>query len=253
MYIEKMKKSSHILSQIFLQLRDFIKPNISTEDIDEFCAKKIQEFNCISGALGYHGFPKNVCVSKNNVICHGISSKEDILKEGDIVSVDIALKHEDYYGDSCFTFNVGHISLKKELLIKATYETMWQAIKIIKPGITTGDLGFKMQSTAKKYGYNVIREFCGHGIGKQMHQDPYIPFYGYPNTGTTLEEGMCITIEPMVVEKSSKMRILEDNWTAITCDGGMAAQFEHTIHITNNGYEVLSYNFYDELNAQKKK
>ena len=241
--IDKMRFSGQNVASILESLNNFIKPGITTEDINEFCRIKISELNGVSGAFGYFGFPKHVCTSVNNVVCHGIPSKTEVLKIGDIISVDIAAKFNDYFGDSCFTYEVGEISNQAKKVKNTAYESMWNAIMEIKPGANIRTLGQTMEKTAKKQGFSTVKYFCGHGIGKNMHQDPQVPFYDDPYCDFILESGQFITIEPMINENGHAISILKDEWTAVTKDKGLSAQFEHTIAVIDGGFEVMTYNF----------
>jgi methionyl aminopeptidase len=245
-----MREAGKKVADIHNILNNFIKPGISTEDIDIFCVKHMKQLGCISGALNYHGFPKSVCISINNTVCHGICSKNEIIKDGDIVSVDIAMSYNGFFGDSCFTYIVQSTTNLRKSIVNAAYESMWNAISYIKPGICIRELGKIMENTAKKYKFNTVRDFCGHGIGSKMHMEPQVPFYNDIYANYILQTGDCITIEPMVVEKSYKLKILSDGWTAVTADGGDSAQFEHTIIVTKNGYEVTTFNDFDRKNQK---
>ena len=250
--IEKMKKAGKKVADLHDLLRNFIKPGISTQDIDEFCRLKMIEMNCISGAKGYQGFPKHVCTSINNVICHGVPNEREILKNGDMISVDIAMSFEGYFGDSCVNYLIGEVSEEKKHLSQVGYEAMWNAISIIKNGISTLELGRMMRKTAEKYGFSTTEDFCGHGIGQKMHDSPLVPFYPEPMYNKKLKTGDFITIEPMVT-KYSEAHIKEDGWTALTRAGEDAVQFEHTILILENGYEVMTFNGLDEEMGKIKK
>ncbi len=243
-----MKTVSNLAAHIIDLLHDFIKPGLSTEDINRYCHHKILELDSVPACLGYKGFPKAVCVSYNHIICHGISSEKCILNEGDIVSVDLVVQKNGYHGDTCFTYQVGNINRKNQYLIDAAYKSMWNAISIIKAGIFIGDLGYIMEHTAQQMNFNVVKDFCGHGIGKEMHTTPNIPFYGNKNTGEKLQSGQFITIEPMLTIGKSKNKILNDGWTAVTTSGENSAQFEHTIMVLENGFEVMTYNSFDKKN-----
>lgn len=247
---EAMKNAGLLVAEIFYKLKEYIKPGSTVKEINELCALWMKENGAKSAALGYKGFKNYVCVSINEVVCHG--QQDSIISKGDIVSVDIALELNSFYGDSCFTYICEKTSPLKEKLVKVAYETMWIAIENIKAGIKTGDLGFIMQDYAEKQGFNVIRDFCGHGIGEKMHMEPMIPFYGKKNTGEVLQVGTYITIEPMLCTGKPKIEIHKDGWTAIMRDKGMSAQFEHTVCVLNGGYEVLTFNKFD-LEQKKTK
>lgn len=248
--LKKMRLAGNLTARILDEVRDFVKIGITANDINNFCHEKIIQYGAIPAALNYRGFPKAVCISINEVVCHGISNNR-ILKSGDIVSIDSAIILDGFYGDSCITCAVGKIPLRTQKLIDIAYESMWSTIYLIKPGVFTGDLGYNMELTAKKFGFNVVKEFAGHGVGEKFHEPPEIAFFGQKNTGTILTEGMFITIEPMLVDGEAKILIDPiDKWTASIKNGYYSAQFEHTIYISNTGFEVLTYNNYDLL--QKK-
>lgn len=243
-----MVNSCKIVSNIIDELREFIKPGISELEIDYFCRDRMVFYNCQSAALGYKGFPAHVCVSTNNVICHGIPTNR-ILQDGDIVSVDVAIKKDGFFGDTCSTYLVGNVSKARQKVMDVAFESMWETINHIKQGVTTGTLGFIMQKTAAKHGMDTVREFAGHGVGRNFHEDPSIPFYGQPYQGCPLRAGQHITIEPMIVHKNQKLIILEDGWTALGEKD--SAQFEHTILVTKTGYEVLTFNSLDKIRGKE--
>ena len=247
-----MEKAGSITSIILEEIKEIIKPGISTQDIDNFCQERLLFYNAISGSLGYNGFPKYLCTSVNNIVCHGVPNSETILHNGDIISVDLVLQHDGYFGDSCITYAVGEITYNLSRLINVCYQAMWDTIELIRPGLHIGDLGYSMMSIAKSNGYDVIRDFCGHTIDNIMHKEPNIPFLGYQGQGPKLKTDMFITIEPMLVTKSPSIRILSDGWSAKTRDNGYASQFEHTVHVTQTGYNVLTYNYLDTLNNKPK-
>lgn len=247
-----MRTAGEKVAKIHNLLRNFIKPGISTQDIDDFCRIKMEEMKCISGAKGYEGFPKNICTSINNVICHGIPNEKDILKLGDIISVDIAMSFNGYFGDSCFTYPVGEIQQSRKNLIMVGYQSMWETIGKIRNGVSIFDLGKSMREVAMRYGYSTTEEFCGHGIGTKMHESPLIPFFGEKSHKKILKTGEIITIEPMVTKRPEAIICQKDGWTATTVDGSDAVQFEHTVLVLENGYEVLTFNDFDkEMNQLK--
>lgn len=248
--INQMRAAGKLAAQILENLQPYIKPGISVEDINDLCANWMLNAGATSAALGYKGFSKQVCVSINKVVCHGAINQ--IVQLGDIVSVDVVLKLNGYHGDSCYSYSCGKLSDKHLLLVRSAYEAMWSAIQMVRAGVEVGDLGFQMQSYARKYGLNVLRDFTGHGIGEIMHMMPNIPFFGKPGTGAKLQAGSFITIEPMLCEGKPDIKILEDNWTAVMRDGGYAAQFEHTLAVHENGYEVLTFNKFDAANKKPK-
>jgi methionyl aminopeptidase len=252
--IEKMRNAGNVLVELMNELltnKEIIKEGRTGLEIDKYCHDFIVSKGARPAALNYYGFPNSICVSVNDIVCHGIPNNNKFQK-GDIISIDIALEFEEFYSDSCITVYIEPLNQREEILIKTAYETMWKTIEIIKPGVTIGDLGFSMESYAKSFGFNVIKDFCGHGIGKKMHENPQIPFFGKKNSGEVLRSGMFITIEPMVTMGRDKIQILNDEWSAQMKDKEKTAQFEHTIFVTENGFEVITYNDFDKLNNKPK-
>jgi methionyl aminopeptidase len=241
--INKMREASQLAAHVLEEVDKIIKPGISTLDIDNLCYRIITEHNAIPGALNYHGFPKSVCTSINDVICHGIPSEKDVLKKGDIINVDVALKLNNHFGDTSRCFQVGKVEDKHKKLLSITYEAMWAAIAICKNGIKVNEIGRVIQEYIKPYGYGIVKDFCGHGIGHNMHEEPEIAFFYDANNFHILETGRCYT---MINIGSHKVRILPDKWTAKTIDGTFSAQWEHTIYINDKGCEVMSFNSFDK-------
>lgn len=245
--IDGMRTAGKVASDILDKIGEIIQPNISTMDINNYGEKLMDEVGAISGSLGYYGFPGVLCTSINDVVCHGIPSGSVVLKSGDFINVDVALKFNGYYGDTSRCFPVGKVLPKTKELIYTTYEAMWAAIEQCKPGMCVNNIGIIIENRIKKTNFSIVKRFCGHGIGKNMHEDPEVPHYYEPGCTAILREGMAITIEPMINgSKNYNCRILSDGWTAKTIDGNMSAQWEHTIYITNNGCEVMTYNNYDK-------
>ncbi len=238
--INDMRESCDIASQTLSLVKDHIKPGVSTEDLDRLCREFIESKGGYPSPLNYRGYPKSICTSINNVVCHGIPSPKVILKDGDIINVDITVYKNKYHGDLSYTFPVGKLSTKAERLVKVTYECLMKGIGVVRPGVHVGDIGHVIQTYAESNGYSVVREFCGHGIGKSFHEEPMVMHYGKKGAGTILPVGAVFTIEPMINEGAWKTKILEDRWTALTIDGKLSAQFEHTIAITLDGHEVLT-------------
>ena len=236
---KKLKKAGEITSQVLDFLEDKIKPGINTNYIDEICVKFLKSKKALSAPLFYKGFPKSICTSVNHVVCHGIPSGK-ILNDGDIVNVDITSYVDGFHGDASRMYVAGTPSIKAKKLLDVTYNSLVRAIKILKPGITLGDIGFEIQSYVEQEGFSVVRDFCGHGIGKLFHEEPSILHYGKKNEGMKLKEGMVFTIEPMINSGSYETKVLNDGWTAVTKDKSLSAQFEHTVGITNNGCEVFT-------------
>ena len=240
--IQKMREAGRLASKTLEMISEFVVPGISTGKLDEICHRYITEdLECIPAPLNYKGFPKSICTSINQVVCHGIPSESKILKDGDILNIDVTVIKDGFHGDTSKMFMVGSEKPHAKRLINITQECMYEAIKIVKPGTRLGDIGYKIQSIAESNHYSVVRDYCGHGIGRVFHEDPQILHYGIPNTGLTLKEGMCFTIEPMINIGSHKTKLSKkDGWTVETIDGRLSAQWEHTVLVTNSGYEVLT-------------
>ena len=236
---EKTKIAGSIAAGALDEVNKIIKPGISTNKIDKVCYEFINDNKAFSAPLFYRGFPKSCCTSTNHVVCHGIPSNK-ILKDGDIVNVDVTAIKEGWHGDTSRMFKVGEISVKAEKLINTTYESMMKAIKIVKDGIHLGDIGSIIQAHVEAEGFSVVQDFCGHGIGQKFHLDPNVLHYGEKGTGEKIKEGMIFTIEPMINAGSYETKTLNDGWTAVSKDKSLSAQFEHTIGVTKNGYEIFT-------------
>ena len=236
---EKMRIAGKLASRTLDMLTDFIKPGISTNKINNLSYNFIRDNGGCSAPLYYRGFKKSLCTSLNHVVCHGIPS-DRILNEGDSVNVDVTAVINDYHGDSSRMFTIGDVSIKAKNLIDATYESMMKAIQILKPGIKLGDIGHEIQSYVESKGFSVVRDFCGHGISNTFHEPPNVLHYGKKNTGMELRSGMTFTIEPMINAGKFDVKILNDGWTAVTKDKSLSAQFEHTIGITEDSYEIFT-------------
>ena len=236
---EKMSIAGNLAAKTLDMLAENIKPGITTDYIDKLGYEFIRDNGGYSAPLFYRGFKKSLCTSLNRVVCHGIPS-DRILNEGDAVNVDVTAIVNEHYGDTSRMFCVGKTPIKLNNLIDATYESMMRAIKILKPGIKLGDIGYEIQSYVENKGFSVVRDFCGHGISTIFHEYPNILHYGKKNTGIELESGMTFTIEPMINSGKYDVKILDDGWTAVTKDKSLSAQFEHTIGITENGYEIFT-------------
>ena len=236
---EKMRVAGKLASKTLDMITDYIKPGINTNKIDGLCYEFIRDNGGYSAPLFYRGYTKSLCTSLNHVICHGIPS-DRILEEGDIVNIDVTAIVDDYHGDTSRMFSVGNISVKGKNLIDTTYESMMNGIKILKPGIKVGDIGYEIQSYVEAKGFSVVRDFCGHGISNTFHEEPNILHYGKKNTGKELMPGMTFTIEPMINVGKYDSKLLNDGWTAVTKDKSLSAQFEHTLGITENGYEIFT-------------
>ena len=236
---EKMSIAGNLAAKTLDMLTENIKPGITTDYIDKLGYEFIRDNGGYSAPLFYRGFKKSLCTSLNRVVCHGIPS-DRILNEGDAVNVDVTAIVNEHYGDTSRMFCVGKTPIKLNNLIDATYESMMRAIKILKPGIKIGDIGYEIQSYVENKGFSVVRDFCGHGISTIFHEYPNILHYGKKNTGIKLESGMTFTIEPMINSGKYDVKILDDGWTAVTKDKSLSAQFEHTVGITENGYEIFT-------------
>jgi len=236
---EKTKIAGSIAAGALDEVNKIINPGVSTEQIDKLCYEYINDHGAYSAPLYYRGFPKSCCTSTNHVVCHGIPS-EKILKEGDIVNVDVTALKNGWHGDTSRTFKVGNVSIKAEKLIKATYESMMKAIEIVKDGVHLGDIGSTIQTYVEKEGFSVVQDFCGHGIGEAFHKEPNILHYGERGTGEKIKTGMIFTIEPMINYGKYETKTLNDGWTAVTKDKSLSAQFEHTIGVTKDGCEIFT-------------
>ena len=243
--IEKMRVAGKLASEVLDFITPFVKPGITTEEIDKLCHDyMVNVQNTIPAPLnyapdGHTPYPKSICTSINHQICHGVPGPK-ALKEGDIVNIDITVIKEGFHGDTSRMFHVGETSIQAKRLCKLTYEAMWLGIEQVKPGAKLGDIGFVIQDFAERNGFSVVREFCGHGIGKRFHEEPQVLHYGKPGTGLTLEAGMIFTIEPMINAGKRDIKQMPDGWTIVTKDRSLSAQWEHTILVTQNSYEVLT-------------
>ena len=236
---EKTKLAGAIASGALDEVDQIIKPGVNTLKIDELCYQYINDHKAFSAPLYYRGYPKSCCVSTNHIVCHGIPS-EKVLVEGDIVNVDVTAVKDGWHGDTSRMFVVGDCSVKAKKLIKVTYEAMMEAIKTIKANINIGNIGYIIQKKVEAEGFSVVRDFCGHGIGKKFHESPNVLHYGEKNSGQKLEEGMIFTVEPMINSGKFETKTLKDGWTAVTKDKSLSAQFEHTVGVTKEGYEIFT-------------
>ena len=237
---EKMRIAGKLAAQTLDMLTENIKEGISTAQIDKLGYEFIRGNGGYSAPLYYRGFTKSLCTSLNHVVCHGIPSEERILEEGDAVNVDVTAIIDNHYGDTSRMFCIGKTSVKLNNLIDATHESMMRAIKILKPGKKLGDIGHEIQTYVEAKGFSVVRDFCGHGIGDNFHEPPNILHYGKKNTGSELKPGMTFTIEPMINSGKYEVKILDDGWTAVSKDKSLSAQFEHTVGVKDNGYEIFT-------------
>ena len=241
-YSEKFKKmrvAGKLAAMTLDMLTEIIKPGLKTEKIDQLAYEFIKDNGGHSAPLYYRGFSKSLCTSLNHVVCHGIPS-DRTLSDGDIVNVDVTAVVDGFYGDTSRMFTIGDVPVKAKNLIDSTYESLMCAIKILKPGIKLGDIGFEIQSYVEEKGFSVVKDFCGHGISNVFHEPPNILHYGKKNSGNELKPGMTFTIEPMINAGKYDVRVLNDGWTAVTKDKSLSAQFEHTVGITEDSYEIFT-------------
>ena len=236
---EKSRIAGSIAAGALDEVVKIVKPGLSTEEIDKVCYEYINDHKAYSAPLYYRGFPKSCCTSTNHVVCHGIPS-DKVLKEGDIINVDVTAYKDGWHGDTSRMFNVGEISIKAKKLIETTYESMMKAIEIVKEGIQLGDIGSIIQNHVEAQGFSVVQDFCGHGIGQTFHKEPNILHYGKKGTGEKVKAGMIFTIEPMINIGNYQTKTLKDGWTAVSKDKSLSAQFEHTIGVTKDGYEIFT-------------
>ena len=237
---EKMRIAGKLAAETLDMLTENIKEGISTAHIDKLGYEFIRDNGGYSAPLYYRGFTKSLCTSLNHVVCHGVPTEDRILEEGDAVNVDITAIVDEHYGDTSRMFCIGDTGVKLNNLVDTTYDAMMKAIKILKPGIKMGDIGYEIQTHVEEKGFSVVRDFCGHGIGTVFHESPNVLHYGKQNTGMELKPGMTFTIEPMINEGKFDTKILNDGWTAVTKDKSLSAQFEHTVGITEKGYEIFT-------------
>ncbi len=238
--IEKLRKCGQIVKNVLEKLKELAKPGLSTEEFNKLAISEVKKYRAKPAFLGYRGFPKSVCISVNNEVVHGIPSKKRVLKEGDIVSIDFGVEYDGYFGDSAITVPVGKISEKAEKLIRITKEALFEGIKKAMPGYKLYDISASIQRYVEKNGFSVVREYVGHGIGKQLHENPLVPNFGKEGTGPDLKPGMVLAIEPMVNEKSYNVKVLDNNWTVVTIDNCLSAHFEHMVAITEKEPIILS-------------
>ncbi|CAO4846343.1 MAG: Methionine aminopeptidase [Holosporales bacterium] len=236
---DPMRKAGKLASQVLDYITPFIKEGVTTEEIDRLCHDFIIENGAKPSPLGYHGYPKSVCTSINHVVCHGIPSSRK-LQKGDIMNLDVTVDLDGWHGDTSRMFAIGKVGVRAEKLINVTYEAMMRGIEVVKPGIHVGDIGHVIQSYVERQGFSVVRDFCGHGVGRQMHMAPSVPHFGTPGHGPVLKEGMFFTIEPMINAGKYPIKILDDGWTAVTRDKSLSAQFEHSLGVTATGYEIFT-------------
>lgn len=239
--IDKLRVAGRLAAEVLYMIEKHVKPGVSTEYLDDICNDYIvNTLKVIPANVGYHGYTKTTCISKNEVVCHGIPSKSEILKDGDIINIDVAIIKDGYHGDTSRMYPVGVITPQAKNLIEVTYEAMKAGIYQVKPRATLGDIGHAIQSLAQKNGYSIVREYCGHGIGRVYHEQPNVLHYGSKGHGLKLKEGMVFTIEPMVNLGKAGVKELSDGWTVITKDKSLSAQWEHMVVVTQSGFELLT-------------
>ena len=239
--IEKLRISGRLAAQVLQMIGEHVKPGVTTEYLDDLCHDYIvNTLKVIPANVGYHGYTKTTCISPNEVVCHGIPSSKTILKDGDIINIDVAVIKDGFYGDTSRMYYVGQVKPEAKKLVDTTYEAMRAGIHAVKPGATLGDIGYAIQSVAHREGYSIVREYCGHGIGQVYHEQPSVLHYGQPGQGLVLKKGMVFTIEPMVNAGKAQVKELKDGWTVVTTDQSLSAQWEHMVAVTDTGFEVLS-------------
>ncbi|MEL6159593.1 MAG: type I methionyl aminopeptidase [Cyanobacteria bacterium J06623_5] len=245
--IEAMRPACKLSSQLLDYLEPLVVPGVSTLELNDAAEKWTQQHGATSAPLGYPGapgaidFPKSICTSINEVVCHGIPDEKDVLQSGDIVNIDVTPLLNGYHGDSSRTFMVGEVSPTARRLVEVTQKSLWIGIEAVKTGGRIGDIGAAIQAYAESEGFSVVRDFVGHGVHRTFHAEPQVPHYGIPGKGKKIRPGMVFTIEPMLNEGTHEVELLEDKWTAVTTDRKLSAQFEHTLAVTKSGVEVLTY------------
>jgi methionyl aminopeptidase len=237
--IAKMRTAGRLAASVLEMIEPYVKPGVTTAELDQICHDYIVSQDATPAALNYDGFPKSVCTSVNHVVCHGIPGDKK-LKNGDIINIDVAVIKDGWYGDTSKMFFVGPPPILGKRLVQITQECLYLGIKMVKPGVHLGDIGAAIQKHAESNRFSVVREYCGHGIGKRFHEDPQVLHYGKPGTGEVLKSGMTFTIEPMINAGKREVKLLPDGWTVVTKDHALSAQWEHTILVTDTGYEILT-------------
>ena len=246
--IDKMRLVGRLAAEQLEMLEEFVKPGVSTEKLNQICHEYTTEIqNAIPAPLNYRGFPKSICTSVNHVVCHGIPSEKKILKDGDIINIDVTLKKNGFHGDTSKTFLVGNTSKLANRLTEVCRESLYRGIQAVRPGGHVGDIGAVIQEHAERNRFSVVREYCGHGIGRVFHDEPQILHYGRKGTGPELLPGMVFTIEPMINAGKPAVKLLPDNWTVVTKDHKLTAQWEHTVLVTETGYEILTWRKDDSI------
>ncbi|MBO21900.1 MAG: type I methionyl aminopeptidase [Rhodospirillaceae bacterium] len=235
-----MRRAGKLAAETLDHVTPHVQPGVTTEELDRICHEFILDHSAIPAPLGYRGFPKSICTSVNHVVCHGIPG-EKRLTNGDIVNIDVTVILDGWHGDTSRMFNVGKVKRRAERLVEVTHRALWEGINAVRPGATLGDVGHAIQTYVESERFSVVRDFCGHGLGQVFHDAPSVLHFGQPRTGPELREGMFFTIEPMVNVGRFDVKILGDGWTAVTKDRSLSAQFEHSIAVTNDGFEVFTH------------
>jgi methionyl aminopeptidase len=238
--LERMREAGRLVGEVLTELAAHVAPGVTTADLDALADKRIAAAGAVPAFKGYHGYPATICASINEEVIHGIPSGRRVLNEGDIISIDVGAALDGYYGDSAITLPVGQVSEEAAQLLRATEESLYKAIEQVRPGARVSDLGHAVQKHVEAFGFSVVREFVGHGIGQKMHEEPQVPNYGDPGRGPRLSEGMVLAIEPMVNAGRPAVKVLADGWTAVTRDGSLSAHFEHTVAVTADGPWILT-------------
>ena len=240
--IKMMRKAGELAAKLLKYIESFVKEGVSTLYLNDLCEEFTKKHGAISAPLNYNGFPKSICTSINNVVCHGIPSEKEILKDGDILNIDVTVKLDGYYGDTSKTYLIGNVDEEAKYLVRRTENAMYRGIKAVKPGKSLYEVGKAIEKYISKFGYSIVRDFVGHGIGKSFHEDPQVLHYYSLRNKIRLQEGMIFTIEPMInMGKSYEVKVSsEDGWTVTTEDGSLSAQFEHTVLVTSKGAEILT-------------
>jgi len=238
--LEKMRTAGRLVGEVLAELTSRVAPGVTTAELDEVAEARIRAAGAIPAFKGYHGYPATICASINEEVIHGIPSGRRVLNEGDVVSIDVGASLDGYFGDSAVTLAVGQVSENAATLLRVTEEALHKAIERVRPGARISDLGHAVQQHVEAYGFSVVREFVGHGIGQRMHEEPQVPNYGEPGRGPRLTEGMVLAIEPMVNAGKPAVKVLADGWTAVTRDGSLSAHFEHTVAVTPDGPWILT-------------
>jgi len=238
--LERMRDAGRLVAEVLAELAAHVTPGATTADLDRLAEKRIAKAGATAAFKGYHGYPATICASINDEVIHGIPSGRRVLNEGDVISIDVGASLDGYYGDSAITLPVGQVSEETATLLRVTEEALYKAIERARPGGRISDIGHEVQRHVEAYGFSVVREFVGHGIGQRMHEEPQVPNYGEPGRGPRLAEGMVLAIEPMVNAGKPAVKVLADGWTAVTRDGSVSAHFEHTVAVTADGPWILT-------------